>query len=824
MKTCLTPGDFERHARGEMDRSAVERFNRHLAACRDCQAAYRAFQSDHQFLANLKPEIRKDVEPAGPDETRPATPRASPPLQETISPLSSPIERSAPSSTGPRDRFPQIEGYQIKRIIGRGGMGVVYEALQEKLNRAVALKLLPAVVSTAHPELITRFKREAAAAARLHHTHIIPIYDFGESRDGYYYAMELLTGQPLNLVVRRLAGTDVQAASTASLAALLTDPEPSPRTETRYSPSPGSPSAASGSSTGTKGKVYYRQVARWMADAAEALHYAHLHGMVHRDIKPGNLMLCTDGRIMILDFGLVKVTGEHSVTATGSLVGSYRYMSPEQIGAKRITVDARSDVYSLGATLYELLTFQPAFPSSEQSELLSQILFKEPTPPRKIVPTVPIDLQTICLKALEKSPGARYQTAKALADDLSSYLRDLAIVARRQGPLRRMAKAMRRRKVETLAISAILLVLGIGTTFVVRSHGREQNARRQAWTAERLHLMKEGSRYWDEENWEAGQRAFQQVLSTDPDDYAALVNLANMYNKQYWAQRDPTLLDQAAPLLDRALVVNPRGKDAWNARGVLYEAWNRPAEAIEAYKKVRDLDENYYPAWVNLAMLYGTAGDLAEAERCALKGVELSESVQAPMPLRILGALQLHLGRSEAIETLTLARSVSKNEDVTPLILLAKYHLAQTGEEHAHAALDLAISAGTLAETGEVAGRESPKRFETLPRAKRILALARLRNEQWKAATEAAEQALAAGDEPVFARLILAIATAHGGDLSTGAEHLQLAEASWPEQLKHSAFRAREDGRSLWFDTAEELRQLREQARTLLEPARSGDK
>ena len=203
-----------------------------------------------------------------------------------------------------------------------------------------------------------------------------------------------------------------------------------------------------------------------MADAAEALHYAHQQGLIHRDIKPSNFMLCRDGRIMIVDFGLVKTAGEHSVTATGSLIGTYRYMSPEQVGAKRIAVDARSDVYSLGASLYELLTLRPAFPATEQSELLRQILFDEPVRPRKLAPTVPVDLQTICLKALEKSPNRRYATAQAMADDLSFYLRDLNIVARPQGPVRRFMKLVRRRRLETIALVALLLLVVAGVTGV----------------------------------------------------------------------------------------------------------------------------------------------------------------------------------------------------------------------------------------------------------------------------------------------------------------------------------------------------------------------
>ena len=415
MNPCLTLDEFKRHASGAMDDDARTRFEQHLTECQTCKTAYQAFLAD----------VRETLEPSGDEVTHTARAQPSSGAGEATSQASGPADPSSAPRAERREYFPTIKGYKIKQIIGRGGMGVVYEAIQEKLNRPVAMKVLPAVATSAHPELVTRFQREAAAAAKLHHTNIIPIYDFGESRDGYYYAMELIDGPSLSTLIKRLATVDAPMASHTDIAALLHESEaPSSGFVRAEGATAEPPSTTIGSSTATKGRPYYRQVARWIADVAEALHHAHVRGMIHRDIKPSNLMLCTDGRMMVLDFGLVKTADDRSVTATGSLVGTYRYMSPEQIGAKRISVDARTDVYSLGATMYELLTFQPAHTGADQSELLSQILFKDPIAPRKIVPSVPIDLQTICLKAMEKAPHERYQSAKAMADDLDFYLRD----------------------------------------------------------------------------------------------------------------------------------------------------------------------------------------------------------------------------------------------------------------------------------------------------------------------------------------------------------------------------------------------------------------
>ena len=177
---------------------------------------------------------------------------------------------------------------------------------------------------------------------------------------------------------------------------------------------------------------YYRAVARLGAEAAAALDYAHQLGVVHRDVKPANLLVDGQGRLWVTDFGLARVQSEASLTVTGDLVGTLRYMSPEQALAKRVPIDHRTDVYSLGATLYELLTLEPAFRGRDRQELLRQIAFEEPLRPRRVNPAVPAELETVVLKAMAKSPDERYATAGELADDLERFLKDEPIRARRQ--------------------------------------------------------------------------------------------------------------------------------------------------------------------------------------------------------------------------------------------------------------------------------------------------------------------------------------------------------------------------------------------------------
>ena len=180
-----------------------------------------------------------------------------------------------------------------------------------------------------------------------------------------------------------------------------------------------------------------------IADVADALEHAHKAGVVHRDVKPSNLLLSPDGRLSVTDFGLARVLEEPGMTVSGEFVGTPAYMSPEQIAAGRLPLDHRTDVYSLGATLYELLTLEPPFRGKSREQVLAQIVQKEPRPPRKLNKRVPVDLETICLKALEKDPDRRYQTAGAMAEDLRRYVNRFAIAARRVGPLGRMRKWVR---------------------------------------------------------------------------------------------------------------------------------------------------------------------------------------------------------------------------------------------------------------------------------------------------------------------------------------------------------------------------------------------
>jgi serine/threonine protein kinase len=370
--------------------------------------------------------------------------------------------------------------YRIVREIGRGGMGVVYEAIQLSLDRRVALKVLP-LAGALDERHLARFKNEAQAAAQLHHTNIVSVFGVGSERGVHFYAMQLIEGQTVAEWIARLREikrdkeTRRQGDKETRTAheAIVTQP-----TTPRFDSVSLSPCLL----VSEDGADHYCRVARLMLQAAQALDHAHERGVIHRDIKPANLIIDTHGQLWITDFGLAQLQAGPDLTQTGDVVGTLRYTSPEQASGQR-TLDHRADLYALGATFYELLTLQPVFPGSCRIELQKQIAEREPCPPRRLERGIPIELETIVLKCLAKSPAERYSGGRDLADDLERFLNHRPIRARRPTLLERARKALRRHPRVAAALSLAMMLgftgLLINQALLAREQARTEEARRR---------------------------------------------------------------------------------------------------------------------------------------------------------------------------------------------------------------------------------------------------------------------------------------------------------------------------------------------------------
>ncbi|HEX4588400.1 MAG TPA: serine/threonine-protein kinase, partial [Gemmataceae bacterium] len=406
-------------------------------------------------------------------------------MMEQFGSVAGPLTGPSPEPVGTPEGPPRTLGdYRIIREVGRGGMGVVYEAVQESLGRHVALKVLPAGVRGAGP-FRERFRREARAAARLHHTNVVPVFGVGEAGGTLFYAMQFIRGQGLDVVlaeVRRLrnrpsavpdgpAPTESRPPSVAE--GLLTghfECGP-PGAGPSAGPFPAAASLGLEASTASHSCLanqpearYFREVARIGAQAGDALDYAHGQGILHRDVKPSNLLLDTQGILWVADFGLAKADDSEDLTGAGDIVGTLRYMAPERF---RGISDARSDTYALGVTLYEMLTLRPAVNDTDRLKLIDRIAGERPAAPRTLDPRIPHDLETVVLKAMAKEPADRYQRASDFADDLRRFLADRPVHARRHSVAERFSRWCRRNPMVAALVASVLmltLLLAVGST------------------------------------------------------------------------------------------------------------------------------------------------------------------------------------------------------------------------------------------------------------------------------------------------------------------------------------------------------------------------
>src|SRR5262245_29974299 len=369
--------------------------------------------------------------------------------------------------------LPRVPGYEVEAVLGSGGMGVVYKAWHPRLHREVALKMLLAG-PFAGPGELERFLREAETVAGLRHANIVQVYEAGDVEGRPYFTMEFVEGGSL---AQKLAGT----------------PQPA------------------------------RQSAALVATVAEAVHAAHQRGIVHRDLKPGNILLTADGTPKLADFGVARrLEGAAGLTQSGAPLGTPSYMAPEQAEGKTRDVGPATDTYALGAILYELLTGRPPFRAETATETLCQVVSQDPAPPSRLNAAVPRDLETICLKCLQKEPPRRYASAQALAEDLQRYGRGEPIAARPAGRLERLTRWVRRHPAAAGLLAALAVLFATTVIGGILLYQQELAAHaRQADSDQKVRAVLERECDLIEESWLAqdlaklAQAKVQGIRATD---------------------------------------------------------------------------------------------------------------------------------------------------------------------------------------------------------------------------------------------------------------------------------------------------------------------
>lgn len=660
------------------------------------------------------------------------------------------------ASVGPAP-LSRLGDFHIVREVGRGGMGVVYEAVQESLHRRVALKVLGTQLGMT-PRQKIRFRREAEAAARLHHTHIVPVYGVGEDRGLQFYAMQFIDGIPLNRLIRawrtkeNVSGQN--AESTAGRSDSLTlieavqellqwtshgkhsaisepetvtvaDPDdgssiiPSPLMQvgiTHRSSSEGAipqvvvrakqpeeqqehaptSSETSLDRTGSTPqsprwprvrRAYWTEIAQLVHDVADGLEHAHHLGILHRDIKPANLLLDVTGSVWITDFGLAKMeTHDHTLTRSGEFIGTLRYVAPEQLHGLG---DARSDVYSLGLTLFELLTLQPAFTDEPIGQILQRRTRDLPVKPRSIDPQIPQDLETITLKATASDPSHRYQSAHELADDLQRFLEDRPILARPITPIERFWRWSRKNPLiaalgglSTGLLVTLIGVLGVANYKIGKSADllktESQTAILSAEKAEKSAQDAQRERALAVANLQLAMKAFGDItdnvasrgspvsliaeeealvlgesVDVNPADAALLERLLNFYDR--FAQQNRT------DLTTQMASIQSRIGDTLLRLGRTTEAEQSYTASIKAYEQLRETHQGSVPlqlaqakVWNRLGVALSQRGQIWQAIGAHQQAVRLLDE---PDEQRETFDVQLEIAQSLILSDTVFMRS-----------------------------------------------------------------------------------------------------------------------------------------------------------------------
>jgi serine/threonine protein kinase/cytochrome c-type biogenesis protein CcmH/NrfG len=523
--------------------------------------------------------------------------------------LSAPTDKELP--------FDRLGDFRLLRVIGRGATGTVYEAVQESLGRRVALKVLSSTFNI-DEKTVKRFHREASALARIHHRNIVPIFHVGEDRGVHFYAMELIDGKDVQSLLVR---------------------------DRRFPP---------------------QDAARLVRDVALALDSAHEQGIVHRDIKPANLIVEKSGEVRVTDFGLAKIDQGATITESGTLVGTPMYMSPEQALGSTKRVDRRSDVYSLGATLYEMLTGRPIFRSDNFQAILRMIVEVDPPPPRRIDARIPRDLETIVLKAIHKKPERRYATALEFAEDLRRYCDSEPILARRTTFVERGIRRVRKHK--SIVLIGLLVVV-IGAILFRSIQGSRSSNYELALRKGRIELYVK--------NTEAAIEQFELAIELMPQQ-------AEPHVWKGRALEELGRLDEASREHNEAVRLAPDLVEAYLARADCNLRRESILEARQDLEFVlRELDPGNAAAQAKLARIlfwYQSARDPAEEDRALRLSRDVSEREDVSKEIRADALVvqgMIHLYRDDMETAVECLKAAYELDPVDPEIEKAYFKVLE---------------------------------------------------------------------------------------------------------------------------------------------------
>lgn len=563
----------------------------------------------------------------------------------------------------------KLGDFEILKMIGQGGMGAVFLAKQVSLDREVALKVISSV-GGAQAKNLDRFKRESKVLAQISHPNIVPIYEVGQQGPYSYFVMQYIDGVSLDKILSSIRNAKTGDKASAVMSKCL---------ET-HKATYGDKHQDTKGTTAEIDTDYIINISKIIISMASALDYAHKKGILHRDVKPSNILIDSDGTAKLVDFGLARTETQQSITITGEFFGTPSYVSPEQI-RKPDTVDCRSDVFSLAAAYYECLTLHTPFGGDTINETLTQVISCEAVPPKKYCPRLSTDFNTVLLHALEKLPEDRYQTADNFANDIENLLEFKPITAKRPSITQRTYKTIRRNPLKIAATFAFILVFILGYS-LLSNHRQEK---KKVALRERY---KQGRDRFEGDRYEEALTCFKEVSQAAPNDaevqyyigecyrmadqygkaieaYSKAIKIRTNYGNAYWGLGDcykkTKHYQESMDNFKRAIQIDPHDASTYFDLGNLYVELGRYQEAIETYKQTIIIDPNNTNAYYSLGITYRSLGRHDEAIESFKQTVRINpNNTDAYCNL---GTIYRDLGRrNEAIEAFKQMIKITSND------------------------------------------------------------------------------------------------------------------------------------------------------------------